>query len=79
MKDLHITTAGGDTTLGVDDFGSPTQYLPHADTPTPTPVTYSEEVVENLLFPELRSNEMFIVKSDGILLKDSDHGSGTIR
>ena len=34
---FNITTAGGDATLGVDDFGSTTQDLPHADTPTPPP------------------------------------------
>ena len=46
---FNITTAGGDATLGVDDFGSTTQDLPLADTPTPAPVAYSEEVVENLI------------------------------
>ena len=47
---FNITTAGGDTTLGVDDFGSTTQDLTHSDAPTPSPVAYSEEVVENLIF-----------------------------
>jgi hypothetical protein len=46
---FNITTAGGDATLGVDDLGSTTQDLPHADTPTSSPVAYSEEVVENLI------------------------------
>ena len=36
---FNITTAGGDGT----------QDLPHTDTPTPSPVAYSEEVVENLI------------------------------
>jgi hypothetical protein len=47
---FNISTAGGDTSLGVDDFGSATQDLPHADIPTPASVAYSEEVVENLIF-----------------------------
>ena len=47
---FNISTADGDTSLGADDFGSATQDLPHAHTPTPTPVAYSEEVVENLIF-----------------------------
>jgi hypothetical protein len=45
---FNITTAGGDTTLCVDDFGSTIQLLPHDDS---SPVDYSEEVVENLTLP----------------------------
>ena len=41
---FNISTAGGDTSLGVDDFGSATQDLPHADIPTPASVAYSEEI-----------------------------------
>ena len=49
-KDNNITTAGGDANLCVDDFGSIAPDLPHADDSTPSPVAYSDEVVENLIF-----------------------------
>ena len=47
---FNITTDGGDATLDVDDFGSTTQDLSHTDALTPSPVTYSEEVVGNLIY-----------------------------